>query len=252
MATIRIPYTNLCIASTVTITASSEISTRPDDYLANPARWKKWRSSTSTGDQNVVFDFGSSQTIKAVVLVDWKRHSGGAIKAEYWNGAAWVTFGTYTIPSNNPTKVLAAWNTSGVSTTKIRIYFTNTAVSNDYVELGVVFAGTYFQPTYGITDGFDLHPVDPSEIIAADGGQEQARTVRKYYVFDGQFETMPEADLKSFQVLYDTVGRTTPVVIAIDPDDNDEILYCRLTSEMPSDQVFTDNWNIHLSAQEAR
>jgi hypothetical protein len=50
MAKARFVYENKALDATVT--ASSELANRPASYLKSSARWKKWRSSTSTGDQS--------------------------------------------------------------------------------------------------------------------------------------------------------------------------------------------------------
>lgn len=250
MATARFVYANLALSAT--ITASAEVTNRPASYLSSPARWKKWRSTTTTGDQNVVFDFGGSQTVQCVALVGWRRHTGGAIRADYWDGSAWQTFGTFTLPSANPTGLVVLWNTTGVSTTKVRIYFTNTAAASDYVELGVAVIGTYYAPTYGIADGCELVRVDPSDVVAAIGGQEQAQTRTKYFEVSGQFGAMPEADKDAVLAMYEANGRTVPLLWAVDPDDVDQILYCRLSAVQAFPHAFGTHWDLPIAATEVR
>jgi hypothetical protein len=148
MASARFVYDNEVTKAGVTIAASSAASGYPAAYLSNRARWKPWRSGTSTGDQTVTVTFPTSKTVKAIAIVNYLAHVGGSIKAEYWTGAAWANFaggtGLFTLPASNRTKVVVLWDTTGVSTTQIRITFTNTGAVNAYVELGALVAGSYF------------------------------------------------------------------------------------------------------------
>lgn len=249
MAKARFVYSNQALAATMTASASA--TARPAANLNNPARWKLWRSSTTTGDQNIVADFGSAKTIKAISLVDWLGHAGGVIRADYWDGATWVAFGTFTLPAFNPTKVITLWNTAGVSTSKVRIYFTNTATVSAYVEIGALVAGDYYQPTYTIVDGFQLEPVDPSLIVESVDGQEEAQARTGFHVAEGSFVDMPEADFDAFRVMFAANGRRKPLIFAIDPDDQDEVLYCRLNG-MPIRHSYGDNWSIAVGVRESR
>lgn len=247
MAKARFCYVNQVLSATMS--ASGSATARPVANLNNSARWKIWRSTTTTGDQYVIADFGSAKTIKVIALVDWVRHSGGAVRADYWDGAAWQTFGTFTLPSFNPTHVVAVWNTTGVSTTKIRIYFTNTGAVSAYVELGALVAGDYYQPTYTIIDGFTIEPVDPSLIVEAVEGREETQARPHYHTCAGVFQTEPEADVDGFRLMFATNGRRLPLLYAVDPDDADEILYCRLNG-LPLKHEYGDFWTIAVSVRE--
>lgn len=249
MAKARFCYVHL--VPTATITASSEVANRPASFLKSLARWKKWRSSTSTGDQSVVFDFVVTRTIRAIVLVDWKAHGGGTIKAETWNGSSYVLFANFTLPTFNPTRAIAVWNTTGVSTSRVRIYFTNAGPSNDYVELGAVFAGDYYQPTYNLIDGFQVEPVDPSEERASVDGQVETQQRTKYHVIRGTFETEPADQFIEFRRVFETIGRHTPFVLAVNPDDPDEIFYAKL-QQLPAKHDFGQYWTLQLAAREER
>lgn len=251
MAKSRIAYVNRVTSATLTASSEAASPTRPASYLKSAARWKKWRSATSTADQNVVADFGTSQLVQVVALVDWKRHAGGAIRADYWDGAAYQLFGNFAIPSFNPTKVLTLWNPVGVSTSRIRAYFTNTAVVSDYVELGVLFAGAYYQPTYTVVDGFTVQLVDPSVIVAAVDGQEEAQSRTTFHRVAGLYDYMGQTDVDALRAVFASIGNRAPFLFAVDPDNNDEIVYGRLES-IGLQHRAARNFNIPLAVQEAR
>lgn len=249
MAKARLAYQNLTL--TATITASSELADRPAAFLKSAARWKKWRSASSTSDVTVEVDFGSAKTVKVIALVDWRAHTGGAILAETWDGSSWDAFGTFTLASPNPTGVIALWNTTGVSTTKIRVTFDNVAAADDYVEAGILLTGTYFEPSYTLSDGFELMPVDPSLIVASIDGQEEAQERTPYHVARGTFEVLGSADLAGFRAVFAAVGHRTPFLFAIDPEDDAELLYARLESS-PYEHQYQDHWTFPVSLREAR
>jgi hypothetical protein len=253
MAKSRLAYVNLATASATTVTASSEVAipARPASYLKSAARWKKWRSTTTTGDQWALFDFGSAQTIKVVAIVGYKRHSGGAIKAEYWNGAAYVTFSTYTIPSANPTGLLTVWNTTGISTSRIRVYFTNTGAVSDYVELGVVVTGTYYEPTFNVIDGFRVTPIDPSLHIAAADGQEETQSRTTYHQMQVSYDYMPDADFDGFRTVFTAIGSRTPILFALDPSDDDLNLYGQIAS-IDFGHRYGRNYDVPVLVREVR
>lgn len=254
MAKARFAYDNLCTAAATTVTASTAVTDRPASFLKNPARWKKWRSTTTTGDQWVVFDFGAAKNLQAFLLADYKAHtSGGTIKVQTSpDNTIWTDRGTFTLPSTNPTKVIAIWLGSVLTFRYVRFYLTNVGVVSDYVELGVAFAGVYFQPTYNIVDGFQWERVDPSVVVAADGGQESAYARTHYYRTRGQFAEMPGADKDSFVTMIESVGQRTPLFFGTDPDDPDETVYSRFDAPLSLTQVYGDTWTIGLSVQEHR
>lgn len=249
MAKARFAYLNRCLEAS--FTASSEVVNRPVTFLASWARWKKWRSDMSTGDQYVIADFGTARTIKAIALVDWLAHAGGSIRADYWDGAAWVAFGTFAQPAFNPTRVVALWDAVGVSTSKIRIFWTNTGAVSAYVEVGAVVAGDYYQPTYNLIDGFQVRPVDPSLIVRALDGQEEFQERTLYHVVDGTFETEPQTDHDAFRAMIATVGYRMPLLFAIDPGNASETFYARL-EDVGLEHAFGTNWTIPVRLVEVR
>jgi hypothetical protein len=251
MAYARFAYENRVLRSATTITASSEAADRPATYLKSASRWKKWRSATATTNQTVTVNFNASTLVRVIALVDWRAHTGGSILAETWTGSAWTSFGTFTLPSTNPTGVIALWNTTGVTTTQIRITFTNTTSANESVEVGVVVAGTYFQPEHTLSDGFEITPVDPSVIVAALDGQEEAQTRTAYHTARGTFEVLDDTALAGFRALFASAGHRSPFLFAIDPADPGEMLYARLV-ESPYLHQYQDRWTFPVTVREVR
>lgn len=216
--TARLAYDNRVLDSATVITASSSATGWPVTNLANSARWLRWRSATAVGNQNVDFDFITVKNISCVIVVDPLIHVGGTIKAQQWSGGVWVDLGTFTVPSPTHTGIIALWFAT-VSTQKIRILFTNTGGVNSFVEIGAVFAGTYFQPSVSLAPAYGIQYVDPSIVARSTGGQRSADRRTPYFSLAGSFNFEPEVDRSSFYALMSVCGTHTPFVFAINPDD---------------------------------
>jgi hypothetical protein len=215
--TARLAFENLVLASSTSITSSSDAVGWPVTNLGNSARWIRWRSGSSVGNQNVDSDFGSAKNVTCVVIADAVIHVGGTVKAQYWTGAVWSDIGTFTVPSPNPTGMIALWF-GVINTSKVRILFTNTGGVNSYVEIGALFVGTYFQPALSLAPRYGLKYEDPSVISRSTGGQRSADRRTPYFRLTGNFNE-PETDRASFIALLETCGKHTPFVFAINPDD---------------------------------
>jgi hypothetical protein len=255
MATVcRFGDRNLTLLTTTTVTASSALVNRPAANLKSPARWKKWRSSTSTGNQDFTVDFGTPMLIRAIALVDYKVHQGGGIRADYWDGAAFQPFGTYTIPASNPTGVIVLWDTVGKLTSKIKPVFLNTIAANDYVEAGVIYAGSYTEPVErGLDVEFAMYPVDPSTTVVSIGQQEESQKRPIYRMAEGLLKASTRTALDQFRPILDRLGLTDPFLFAADPANVDETLYARLSDlKYPSATDRGDFWQMPLTVKEVR
>lgn len=253
MANARFCWDNLAVVSTFT-TSSTPAVGYPASNLTNRARWKRWRSATSNGNQDVTATF-SSRLVQAVAIINYLGHVGGTIKVEYWTGAAFATFGTggpfFTLPASNRTHLSILWDVAGKTTTQIRVTFTNTGAVNSFVELGALFIGPYFEPTIGVTDDLGFDYLDPSEIVATPMGQEVAAERTKYLGLNTVFEYLSAADKATFLTMFDTVGITRPLVYAVDPTDLDQIVYGRFV-QLPLRHQVINQWNMQLPFTEVR
>jgi hypothetical protein len=249
MALIRFPYVNEVWGDAVTITGSSEALLRPASYLSNVQRRKRWRSETGVGAQSVHLDFGSAKTLACALLADFGGFGGGSIVFETSpNNVDWAPRGTF--PAAKYHGVSAVWF-ADVSVRYARVLFQNPAAVSAYAEAGIVWTGAYYEPSYNLLDGYEWIPVDPSEVVESQDGQEDVQARTGYDRFECEFEVMPEDDFEAFRALWATVGKREPLFIAADPDDMAEVAYCKLESiRFPHVQM--DEWNIPVRAKELR
>lgn len=216
---IRFAYANLLTAAGVVLSSSADATGYSVSNLANTARWKKWRSSTTTGDQWVKFDLGSNKTLTVLAAISAKLHAGGTLKAQANATDVWTSptvSDTLTVPSPDFTAVLADWIATQ-SLRWIRFYFTNVGAVSDYVELGAVFAGTYLEPANTLEQGVSVQRVDPSIQRRATGGQRSALVLPKYHEVTGRMLPQVASARDDLRTMFETVGDAAPVVFAVDP-----------------------------------
>ena len=248
MATTRIAYANLLTVSGVTISSSSEATGYVDDNLANPARWRKWRSTTTTGDQWVKFDLGANTNFQVLAAINAVIHSGGNLKAQANATDSWgapTVNDTLAIPSPDYTGVAADWISSVQNLRWIRFYFTNTSAVNAYVELAGVFAGVYTQPTIALAPGFSVVRKDPSIQRYAIGGQRSTAVRAKYHEASGAFAAQSASARDSLRTVFETNGAAIPCLFAADSSTASLIFYGAI-QELPFSHrpLTADRWDV--------
>jgi len=240
MANARFMWKNWGVQPGVTITSSSDATGyAAAAALASVDRSNIWRSGTSTGNQNVDFDFTSlgAKTITAVAAINYKVHaSGGTLKAQYSTGGAFADFGTFTLTSPNRTNCLIVYS-SQAAVTKIRFLFTNTNTVSDFVELGVGFicdSGHDFTPVGHLVNQRGFTPVDPSPVQYSVGGQRRVYRRPQYLELDAVFPVLRPADVATLtDNIYSETGTATPIVFDLSARQADEIVYGVMPAAVP-------------------
>jgi hypothetical protein len=226
----RLAYVNLLTASGVTISSSAQATGHPDDNLASVARWKDWRSSTTTGDQWAKFDLGSSKSFQVIAAIDVRVHTGGTLRFQANATDSWgapTVNELITVPSPNFAGVLVKWLAASQSLRWIRFLFTNTGAVSEYVQIGAVFAGVYLQPTLSIARGVNVSPVDPSVVRTAIGGASSVVRRAQFHNIAGAFQWQESSERDNLRTAFKTVGRFTPCLFSVDPGDTGLTFYGR-------------------------
>jgi hypothetical protein len=227
----RLAWSNLLTASGVTITSSSEATGYVDDALASSARYKVWRSGTSTGDQWVKFDLGSNQSMQVLAAVDATLHSGGTLRAQAHATDVWTSPTVnelLTVPATNHTGVLAAWLSASQSLRWVRFLFSNTGAVNSFVQLGVVYAGPYLEPVRSIATGWTMDLVDPSVSRVAMGGARSVVRRAPWTRITGRFPLQSATARDDLRAQFRTAGLAIPVLFTADPTTQGLTFYGRL------------------------
>lgn len=216
----RLAYANLLTASGVVISSSSETTGYVDDNLASPARWKKWRSASGTGDQWWKADLGANKNFQVLACMNAVLHAGGTLKAQANATDVWTSptvNDTLTVPSPDFTQVIADWLSSVQNLRWIRFYFTNVGAVNAFVELGAVFAGTFLEPPVSIAPGQKIVRVDASVNRYAIGGQRSTVVRPKHHELSGLFRLQTAAARDNLRSAFEAIGSGVPCIFAADP-----------------------------------
>jgi hypothetical protein len=250
--TTRLLWDNETLGSSVVVTSSTEATGYQDDYVTNRARWKKWRSATSTADQWVKYDLTANKTLKTIFVVNYKAHTGGTIKVQAHATDSWGTptvDETLTLPSLDLTGVAGAFFSSQ-SLRWVRIFFDNVTPVSEYVELGVAFAGDHLEPSKSIISEFPFRRVDPSRVIRALDGQEEVQARSKYHEFSGLFRYRMESEKDDFAEAFDTIGAGIPFFFILDITDPHLQFYGRFREALNLDHIDL-GWDIPFNFMES-
>jgi hypothetical protein len=243
----RLAWNILLTASGVVITSSADATGFPASNLSNPARWKPWRSSTTTGDQWVKFDLGANKSLQVFAAINATIHAGGTLRVQANATDAWgspTIDDVLIVPATDFTRVWVDWRVFASSLRWVRFYFTNTGAVSSYVELGAAFTGLYLEPTRSISPELTIRRVDPSEQRVAIGGQRSAVLRAKYHEVSATFVLQTATARNDLRALYETVGATTPVLLAVDPLNPSLIFYGTLASALTAQNRGPDLWDV--------
>ncbi len=160
-------YPRLLIAhQSGTVTASSTATGYSASAITSPLTYTAWKGDSLP--DTIENDYGSSKTIDYIACYVRDIGTSATIKPEYWNGSAWVSFGTaVSITKAGP----YAWMMlTGVSTAKMRLSVTGTTSP----VIAFICSGAATAFPCGIPPGFapaSLNQDDEFTNTFSEGGQ---------------------------------------------------------------------------------
>lgn len=231
MSNVRFLYTMKFDAAT--ISSSSEVAGLPDGNVVQEFVGKKWRS---TGDaaEWIKFDLGAASKITMVVIFGHNLTSGATVTLEAHGTDVWTT--------PDYSHVLASTGSATVPIVEFldqtyrwwRITIADGSNPDGYIEVGRICAGEFYEPGVNVLETVQKSLVDPSIIEESDGKQGYAIEKTKYRVYAVQFGDISAAQQAELETMFRAVGKTRPLVFALDPDsypENDTI-YCKIKSDL--------------------
>lgn len=246
---VRILY-NFDTWDAATITGSSEASTDlADDNVVNNAPGRVWRTTGNTSE-NIVFDLGSAQTITCFALFNFNLTSGATVTLQANASDSWGS------PSYSQALTIATDSDSNVI--KRLVYFPSTSTyqywrlliadasnTDGYIEIGRIVAGQYYEPSRNIIDGFSITPDDPSDVADVGGVYTEANELTKFRTAVVSFAEIDRTQREKFETIFDKVGRTKPMVWALNPSDypTKDSLYCRFKTPMALANQILERYN---------
>lgn len=258
MTNARFVYNNLVWAAATVLSNSvgSWLTTRPLSFLLSYARKKVARSGQATTAQDIIVDLGSAQSVNYAVLVSPKIHTGGSVTLQ---GNATNSWGspsfTMVFPAINTVRKLTAIYFATQNLRYWRVLFNNPGPVNEYVELGTLYLGQYFEPTYQMHESFSVGRKDPSIVVKAVDGERQSYRLTQFDGLAVFFDAMVAADKDVLQyTMFGIVGTDTPIIFAVDSDSLKTVYYAYLPDEIEADysEGTVDQWDVRVGLEEAR
>jgi hypothetical protein len=251
--TLRILYDNQWLRGTAS--ASSTASASLSAALSqNFDRTAVWRSGTSTVDQWIEILLDAFAPVTCVAVANLRRHAGGSVVLQYWNGSAYVSVASLPAQDAGRRTSFAFFAQVAGTPTRWRLYFANTTMVSSYVEVGYVFIGTYFQPSSNVADPVDMQYHDPSIATFGVDGQQTVSVRSQYMVGSWQWELLGDADLLALDAIFQFVGAFTPIFFLLDATRIWTMWYAWLTAPMPrpTGKGINAHYNLGLPWREVR
>lgn len=225
-------YPRLLIAhQSGTVTASSTATGYSASAITSPQTYTAWKGNSPP--DTIEIDFGGNKTISYVAMYIKDKGTNATVEPEYWNGSAWVSFGTsVSITKAGP----YAWmKLSGVTASKVRPSVTGTT-SPQFAFIG---AGAALKFECGIPPGFapaSLNQDDEFTNTFSEGGQilgsQKLRSSAKQEIsVDAVSPSWVSSNWPTTRALMNTNG----MFFAFNPKDApDELIYGMRGKNAPS------------------
>jgi len=230
MGNLRFLYNNLW--DTADLTASSEVATLPVKNTVDPRLECKYRS-ISDSSTNVVANLGSAQAITAVAIAGHNISSSVTnLRLQAHTSDSWGTpdvninllnpYGSY----NTYNSGLITWQGTLGTKRYWRILIEDAFNPDEYISLGRIFLGSYFEPIQDKDAYYTLKRLDLSEISMSLNGTKYVNQKNKIWQIQCQFPDVisdPSGidDYQSFLNMFDNIGTNKDIFISINPDQVD-------------------------------
>lgn len=267
-----------------TLSGGSWLSTLPLNNTKNRRLSKLARSTNIlTSSTKFDIDMGASTTVGCVALIAHNLSVGATVRiqgddANDFSSIVYDSGDTYMWPSGMIPQSLLEWEEdnfwlgtisqqaiAGYKTPFIhflpvqqnlrywRVLITDTSNSDGYINLGRVFIGAAFVPTYNISYGRGLVVNDASAIETSLTGEEFFDQKQRYRVHTLSLDFLSRTEAyTNILDMQRNIGTTGEILISLDPDDTSNVprhsFMGRLQSISPvleaSFEVFTNQMEI--------
>ena len=242
-----------------TLTASSAATGFPGNNVKNPFRTKVWRTAGATaGTANLVINHGSAKAVTCVALVGYNWASApGTFNLEFNATDAWgapsatesLTWAANPTANGNFGVIIKTFASKSYQYNRLNVVY----APGDW-NLGRIFIGTYFEPTYGYSPGWTSEYVDESVGQRTIGGQEHFDEIDQYREFGISFKIDSQAQWELFQTMINAVGVRKDLFVALDYNNEpDEMTIYGKFISLPGMSSFAPyGQNVNFSFRESR
>lgn len=102
------------------------------------------------------------------------------------------------------------------------------------MRIGRIKAGSYYELTRNMNDGFSIQHVDPSEGKPAGGMFTPFRERAHYRRCSVDFDLVDNAQRRKIEAVFSRVGNHKPLMVCVEPDTypSEQSMFCRLTTPL--------------------
>jgi hypothetical protein len=222
------------------LSATTELANFPSSNTQNIHTSTRWRTTAETA-QAIVIDAGAGNTITAdcIAIAGHNLSSGATIKFQMHTSDAWGAPDldeTITYRSGIMIKFFT-------STAKrfIRFYFDDAANTDGYIEIGRLFAGTYFQVDPSSLSEFPIRNIRNDIVFDTDTNNTYGTEVTGWREFSYGFPPTDYTQIAGVRTMWNTIGKFKPFFMLNYDTRFTEIepAYCRIISN------FDEDWKGH-------
>jgi len=218
----RVSYTNL--VDSATVTGSTEVTNLEDDNIKDNFVAFPWRT-TGDSDENIVIDLGSAQQVTVCGIFGHNFSSGATVHLEAHTADSWGT------PAYGPTTLTLVTDPLSDVLPKIvffldqtyrywRIRVQDASNADGYLEIGRVWLGTYWTPTYNFSNGFQVDVVKPDKIsravLSGAYGREMPSYEQLSFGWNATRNPLGTTDRETLEAIYRAKGLSKPIFLTHD------------------------------------
>jgi len=124
---------------------------------------------------------------------------------------------------------------------------------DNYIKIGTIVLGIFFEPTCNFDWGQEEGYEDPSSIVYSDSEVLFAQKKPEMFAGDYGFESLSDADSEEIESLLDTCGHHKAFVICFDYDNpNTSSYWVKLVNVSPLENMGIDTWGWKISIIEVK
>lgn len=168
---------------TAVVSASSELASLPAANVQHPHLSRKWHTAAGVKSAAITFDLGSSQSCALLAVLGTNLTSAATMRLRASNtdptGAAGEVYDSTTISAGVHDDFKAVYKSFNAASARYwRLDLTDTTVP-DNVQVGRIFLGPKWTPTYGQSWDWAPDVEDPSRVQESYAGQLYAEELPK-------------------------------------------------------------------------
>jgi hypothetical protein len=235
-----------------TVTASTSASGMAASRVLHDLVSRKWRSTSKTGN-TLTFDLGSAFSTTLFGIFGHNFTSGATVTlaantSNSWGAPAWGPT-TLTVATDGDSRVLPrlVYKLSQ-SYRWWQLSVDDSGNTSNYVEIGRIMAGQYYEFTRNFARRARITHVDPTPIKHIPGSVENIEDLTylaRFRQIRVDFPLRTVTEQRKINALFGLRGNSRPVVLCLDYDNypSEQSAYCYIVSDLDTEWRMDTSWN---------